>query len=156
MKGNEAIAYAAINCGCDGYFATPSPQSEVMETLMQENLGDYRDGGTQAESETSSINMVYGGACCGKGYDSSSSPGISLMRRPQLPGRLRTSCLVVNVMRGGPGLGTIQPSQSDYFQATKVAVMVTTGPLSSPLLPYRICTTLWIYHLNSHLNTEIP
>lgn len=123
MKGNEAIAHAAINCGADGYFGYPiTPQSEVMETLMKEKPWETTGMVVlQAESETSSINMVYGGACCGKKVmTSSSSPGISLMCEglsyiagAELP------CLVVNVMRGGPGLGTIQPSQGDYFQATK-------------------------------------
>ena len=123
MKGNEAIAYGAIDCGCDGYFGYPiTPQSEVMETLMK--VQPWETTGMvvlQAESETSSINMVYGGACCGKKVmTSSSSPGISLMCEglsyiagAELP------CVVVNVMRGGPGLGTIQPSQGDYFQAVK-------------------------------------
>lgn len=123
MKGNEAIAYGAINCGCDGYFGYPiTPQSEVMETLMKEQPWETTGMVVlQAESETSSINMVYGGACCGKKVmTSSSSPGISLMCEgisymagAELP------CVVVNVMRGGPGLGTIQPSQGDYFQAVK-------------------------------------
>jgi 2-oxoglutarate ferredoxin oxidoreductase subunit alpha len=123
MKGNEAIAYAAINCGCDGYFGYPiTPQSEVMETLMQEKPWETTGMVVlQAESETSSINMVYGGASCSKKVmTSSSSPGISLMCEglSYLAG-CELPCLVVNVMRGGPGLGTIQPSQSDYFQATK-------------------------------------
>jgi 2-oxoglutarate/2-oxoacid ferredoxin oxidoreductase subunit alpha len=123
MKGNEAIAYGAIDCGCDGYFGYPiTPQSEVMETLMKEKPWETTGMVVlQAESETSSINMVYGGACCGKKVmTSSSSPGVSLMCEglsyiagAELP------CVVVNVMRGGPGLGTIQPSQGDYFQATK-------------------------------------
>lgn len=123
LKGNEAIAHAAIHCGCDGYFGYPiTPQSEVMETLMA--VKPWETTGMvvlQAESETASINMVYGGAATGKRVmTSSSSPGISLMCEgisymagAELP------CLVVNVQRGGPGLGTIQPSQSDYFQATK-------------------------------------
>lgn len=123
MKGNEAIAEAAIRAGCDGYFGYPiTPQSEVMEYLMAEK--PYEKTGMvvlQAESEVASINMVYGGAACGKKVmTSSSSPGISLMQEglsyiagAELP------CLVVNVVRGGPGLGTIQPSQSDYFQAVK-------------------------------------
>lgn len=123
MKGNEAIAYAAINCGCDGYFGYPiTPQSEVMETLMKEKPWETTGMVVlQAESETSSINMVYGGACCGKKVmTSSSSPGISLMCEglSYLAGA-ELPCLVVNVMRGGPGLGTIQPSQGDYNQATK-------------------------------------
>lgn len=123
MKGNEAIAYAAINCGCDGYFGYPiTPQSEVMETLMKEKPWETTGMVVlQAESETASINMVYGGACCGKKVmTSSSSPGFSLMCEgiSYLAGS-ELPCLVVNVMRGGPGLGTIQPSQGDYFQATK-------------------------------------
>ncbi len=123
MKGNEAIAYGAINCGCDGYFGYPiTPQSEVMETLMKEQPWETTGMVVlQAESETSSINMVYGGACCGKKVmTSSSSPGISLMCEgiSYLAGA-ELPCVLVNVMRGGPGLGTIQPSQGDYFQAVK-------------------------------------
>ena len=123
MKGNEAFAEAAIRAGCDGYFGYPiTPQSEVMEYLMKERP-ENRTGMVvlQAESEVSSINMVYAGAGCGKRVlTSTSSPGYSLMQEgmsyiaaAELP------CLVLNVVRGGPGLGTIQPSQSDYFQATK-------------------------------------
>lgn len=123
MKGNEAIAEAAIRYGTDGYFGYPiTPQSEVMEHLMAEQP-EKRSGMVvlQAESEVAAINMLYGGAACGKRVmTSSSSPGISLMQEglsyiagAELP------CLVVNVVRGGPGLGTIQPSQSDYFQAVK-------------------------------------
>ncbi len=123
MKGNEAIAHAAIRYGCDGYFGYPiTPQSEVMETLMDE--APWETTGMvvlQAESEVAAINMVYGGAACGKAVmTSSSSPGVSLkqegisyMAGAELPG------LIVNIMRGGPGLGTIQPSQADYFQTTK-------------------------------------
>ena len=123
MKGNEAIAHAAIRCGADGYFGYPiTPQSEVMETLMDE--APWTTTGMvvlQAESEVAAINMVYGGASCGKKVmTSSSSPGMSLKQEgisyiagAELP------CLLVNVMRGGPGLGTIQPSQADYFQTTK-------------------------------------
>jgi len=123
MKGNEAIAHAAVRYGVDGYFGYPiTPQSEVLETL--EALMPWETTGMtvlQAESEVASINMVYGGASTGKAVmTSSSSPGISLMQEgmsyiaaSELP------ALVVNVMRGGPGLGTIHPSQSDYFQATK-------------------------------------
>ena len=123
MKGNEAIAEAAIRAGADAYFGYPiTPQSEVLEYLMAERPYD-RTGMVvlQAESEVAAINMVYGGAACGrKVFTSSSSPGISLKQEglsyiagAELP------CLVVNVVRAGPGLGTIQPAQSDYFQATK-------------------------------------
>lgn len=123
MKGNEAIAHAAIRYGCDGYFGYPiTPQSEVLETL--EELMPWETTGMvvlQAESEVAAINMVYGGAASGKAVmTSSSSPGVSLKQEgisyiaaSSLP------ALIVNVMRGGPGLGTIQPSQADYFQATK-------------------------------------
>jgi 2-oxoglutarate/2-oxoacid ferredoxin oxidoreductase subunit alpha len=123
MKGNEAIAEAAIRAGVDGYFGYPiTPQSEVLEYLMAQK--PYEKTGMvvlQAESEVAAINMLYGGAGCGKKVmTSSSSPGISLkqegisyMAGAELP------CLILNVVRGGPGLGTIQPSQSDYFQAVK-------------------------------------
>lgn len=123
MKGNEAIAHAAIRCGADGYFGYPiTPQSEVLETLAK--LKPWETTGMvvlQAESEVASINMIYGGAGAGKRvFTSSSSPGIALMQEgiaymagAELPG------VFVNVQRGGPGLGTIQPSQSDYFQATR-------------------------------------
>ncbi|MEZ4906478.1 MAG: 3-methyl-2-oxobutanoate dehydrogenase subunit VorB [Saprospiraceae bacterium] len=123
MKGNEAFAEAAIREGVDGYFGYPiTPQSEVLEYLMAEQT-ESRTGMVtlQAESEVAAINMVYGGAACGKKVmTSSSSPGISLKQEgisyiagAELP------CLILNVVRGGPGLGTIQPSQSDYFQSTK-------------------------------------
>lgn len=123
MKGNEAIGEAAIRAGADGFFGYPiTPQSEVIEYLAavkpHERTGMVM---LQAESELASINMLYGGAGAGKKVmTTSSSPGISLMQEgisyiagSELP------CLIVNVVRGGPGLGTIQPSQSDYFQSTK-------------------------------------
>jgi 2-oxoglutarate ferredoxin oxidoreductase subunit alpha len=122
MKGNEALAEAAILCGCDAYFGYPiTPQSEILEYLSLH--AEKRTGMTvlQAESEIAAINMVYGAAGTGKKImTSSSSPGISLMMEAvsyiacaELP------CLLINVNRGGPGLGTIQPSQGDYFQAVK-------------------------------------
>ena len=123
MKGNEAIAHAAIRCGCDGYFGYPiTPQSEVLETLALEKPWETTGMVVlQAESEVASINMVYGAGAAGKrSMTSSSSPGVALMQEgiaymagAEIPG------LIVNVQRGGPGLGTIQPSQSDYFQATR-------------------------------------
>lgn len=123
MKGNEAIAHAMIASGCDGYFGYPiTPQSEVMEALMLEKPWEQTGMVVlQAESELASINMVYGGAATGKKVaTSSSSPGISLMQEgfTYLAGA-EIPCVIVDVMRGGPGLGTIQPSQSDYFQITK-------------------------------------
>ena len=123
MKGNEAIAHAAIRYGCDGYFGYPiTPQSEVLETL--ENLMPWDTTGMvvlQAESEVAAINMVYGGAATGKAVmTSSSSPGVSLKQEGiSYIAAASLPALILNVMRGGPGLGTIQPSQADYFQATK-------------------------------------
>lgn len=122
MKGNEALAEAAIRAGCDAYFGYPiTPQSEVLEYLANEAKKRTGMVVLQAESEIASINMIYGAAGTGKKVmTSSSSPGISLMQEgisyiacAELP------CLLVNVVRGGPGLGTIQPSQGDYFQAVK-------------------------------------
>lgn len=123
MKGNEAIAHAAVRCGVDGYFGYPiTPQSEIIETFAA--LRPWETTGMvvlQAESEVASINMLYGGGGTGKKVmTSSSSPGVALMQEgisymagAEIPG------LIVNVQRGGPGLGTIQPSQGDYFQATR-------------------------------------
>lgn len=139
LKGNEAIAVAAIRCGCDAYFGYPiTPQSEVMETLTDEE--PWKSTGMvvlQAESEVASINMVYGAASAGKkAMTSSSSPGISLMTEgiSYLAGA-ELPALIVNVMRGGPGLGTIQPSQADYFQSVKGGghgdySMITLAPSS--------------------------
>ena len=123
MKGNEALAEAAIRAGVDAYFGYPiTPQSEVIEHLMNEKP-EERTGMIvlQAESEVAAINMVYGAASTGKkAMTSSSSPGISLklegisyLAGAELP------AVIVNVVRAGPGLGTIQPSQADYFQAVK-------------------------------------
>ncbi len=123
LKGNEAIAHAAIRCGVDGFFGYPiTPQSEIIETLAM--LKPWETTGmavVQAESETASINMVYGAAGAGKrAFTSSSSPGIALMQEGisymagcEIPG------VVIDVSRGGPGLGTIQPSQADYTQMTR-------------------------------------
>ncbi len=123
LKGNEAIAEAAIRAGADAYFGYPiTPQSEVIEYLtLQEPHKRTGMVVLQAESELAAINMVYGAASTGKkAMTSSSSPGISLkMEGISYLAGSELPCLVVNIVRGGPGLGTIQPSQSDYFQATK-------------------------------------
>lgn len=121
MKGNEALAEAAIRAGLQGYFGYPiTPQSEVIEYLAQEEpKHDYVI--IQAESEVASVNMMYGASGAGaRVMSTTSSPGFSLMQEgisymacAQLPG------VFANIVRGGPGLGTIQPSQSDYLQATK-------------------------------------
>ena len=121
MKGNEAMAEAAITAGCRHYFGYPiTPQTEVAAYMAKRMP---KIGGTflQAESEVAAINMVIGAASAGvKAMTSSSSPGISLKQEgiSYLAG-CELPALVVNVQRGGPGLGGIQPSQSDYFQATK-------------------------------------
>jgi 2-oxoglutarate ferredoxin oxidoreductase subunit alpha len=121
MKGNEALGEAAIQAGCRLYFAYPiTPQSELPEYLAK-RMPQVGGVFLQAESEVAAINMVYGAAGAGaRVMTSSSSPGISLKQEglsyiagAELP------CVVVNMSRGGPGLGSIQPSQSDYFQATK-------------------------------------
>jgi 2-oxoglutarate ferredoxin oxidoreductase subunit alpha len=123
MKGNEAIGAAAIKAGCKFFFGYPiTPQNELPEYMSRELP---KVGGTflQAESEVAAINMVYGAAGAGaRVMTSSSSPGISLKSEgisyiagAELP------CLIVNIVRGGPGLGGIQPAQSDYFLATKAA-----------------------------------
>lgn len=121
MKGNEALAEAAIQAGCRNFFGYPiTPQTEVaayMAKRMPKIGGTYM----QAESEVAAINMVYGAASAGvRAMTSSSSPGISLktegisyMAGADLP------CLIINIQRGGPGLGGIQPSQADYWQATR-------------------------------------
>ncbi len=121
MKGNEAIAEAAIAAGCRHFFGYPiTPQTEVaayMSKRMPKIGGVY----LQAESEVASINMVLGAGAAGvRVMTSTSSPGISLMSEgiSYIAGS-DVPCLIVNVERGGPGLGGIQPSQSDYFQATK-------------------------------------
>lgn len=121
MKGNEAIAEAAIRAGCRHFYGYPiTPQTEV-SAYMAKNMPKVGGLFMQAESEIAAINMVYGSAAAGvRAMTSSSSPGISLkaegisyMAGADLP------CVVLNIVRGGPGLGGIQPAQSDYFQATK-------------------------------------
>ena len=121
MKGNEAIAEAAIRAGCRHYFGYPiTPQTEIA-AYMAKKMPKIGGVFLQAESEVASINMVYGAAAAGvRVMTSSSSPGISLKTEglSYIAGS-DVPALVVNVQRGGPGLGGIQPSQSDYFQATK-------------------------------------
>ena len=122
MKGNEALSEAMIRAGCDAYFGYPiTPQSEVLEYLSREATKRTGMVILQAESEVAAINMIYGAAGAGKRVmTTSSSPGISLMQEglsyiasAELP------CLLANVNRGGPGLGTIQPAQGDYNQSVK-------------------------------------
>ncbi|MBE6964107.1 MAG: 3-methyl-2-oxobutanoate dehydrogenase subunit VorB [Ruminococcaceae bacterium] len=120
-KGNEAIAEAAIRAGCDCFFGYPiTPQSEVPE-YMSTHLPKAGGVFVQAESELAAINMVYGAGGSGKrAMTSSSSPGISLKQEgiTYLAGA-EVPAVIVNCMRGGPGLGTIQPGQGDYYQATR-------------------------------------
>lgn len=121
LRGNEALAEAAIRAGCRCFFAYPiTPATEILE-YMAEQLPKAGGVFLQPESELAAISMVFGAACAGKRtMTSSSSTGISLMQEgisalaaAELP------CVIVNIMRGGPGLGTVPPSQADYFQATK-------------------------------------
>ena len=121
MKGNEAIGAAAIKAGCKYFFGYPiTPQNEIPEYMSRE-LPKINGSFVQAESEVAAINMVYGAAGSGaRVMTSSSSPGMALKQEgityivgAELP------CLIVNIMRGGPGLGGIQPAQSDYFQSVK-------------------------------------
>lgn len=122
MKGNEAIAEAAICAGCRYYFGYPiTPQSELTAYMAKKLLKMKDASFVQAESELAAINMVYGAASTGaRAMTSSSSPGISLMQEGiSYIACSEVPCVVVNMMRGGPGLGDIQPAQSDYFQATK-------------------------------------
>ena len=120
-KGNEAIAEAAIRAGCDAYFGYPiTPQSEVPE-YMSLHMAEHGRIFVQSESELAAINMVYGAAGSGmRAMTSSSSPGISLKQEgiTYLAGA-ELPAVIVNCMRGGPGLGTIQPGQGDYYQATR-------------------------------------
>lgn len=121
LKGNEAIAEAAVRAGVEAYFGYPiTPQTELLE-YMSRRLPELNRAFLQAESEVAAINMVYGAACAGaRVMTSSSSPGVSLMMEgvsyifgSEVP------CVIVDVMRGGPGLGNIAPSQADYFQVVK-------------------------------------
>ncbi len=121
MKGNEAIAEAAIRAGCDAYFGYPiTPQTELLE-YMSKRMPELGRVFLQGESEVACINMVLGAAAAGRRVmTSSSSPGVSLKQEgiSYLAGT-ELPAVIVNIMRGGPGLGNVQPSQSDYFQATK-------------------------------------
>ena len=123
LKGNVALAEAAIRAGVEAYFGYPiTPQTELLEHMAQ-RMPELGRAFIQAESELASINMVYGAACAGaRAMTSSSSPGISLMQEgfSYIAGS-EVPVVVVDVMRGGPGLGNIQPSQSDYFQVTRSA-----------------------------------
>ena len=121
MKGNEAIAEAAVRCGCRYFFGYPiTPQTEIPE-YMSARMPEVGGCFLQAESEIGAINMVYGAAGVGERVmTSSSSPGISLKQEGiSYLAAAEIPCVVVNVMRGGPGLGGIQASQGDYFQSTR-------------------------------------
>jgi 2-oxoglutarate ferredoxin oxidoreductase subunit alpha len=121
MKGNEAIAEAAIRAGCDAYFGYPiTPQTEVLE-YMSRRMPELGRAFVQAESELGAISMVYGAACTGaRVMTTTSSPGYSLMQESiSYLAMSFVPCVIVNIMRGGPGLGNIQPAQGDYFQMTK-------------------------------------
>ena len=121
MKGNDAIAEAAIRAGCTAYFGYPiTPQNELI-AYMSKYMLDRGRVFIQAESETAAVNMVYGASCAGaRAMTSSSSPGISLKQEGiSYAAGADIPMVVVNVVRGGPGLGSIAPAQSDYFQSTR-------------------------------------
>jgi 2-oxoglutarate ferredoxin oxidoreductase subunit alpha len=121
MKGNEAIGEAAIRAGCGAYFGYPiTPQNEITSYMAKHMLDKGRIF-IQAESEVAAINMVYGASCAGaRTMTSSSSPGISLKQEGMsYAAGADIPLVLVNVVRGGPGLGSIAPSQSDYFQSTR-------------------------------------
>ncbi|MFW2364864.1 MAG: 3-methyl-2-oxobutanoate dehydrogenase subunit VorB [Desulforhopalus sp.] len=121
IKGNEALAMAAIRGGCTHFFGYPiTPQNEIPEFLARE-LPQAGGVFLQAESELAAINMVYGAAAAGgRPMTSSSSPGIALMQETiSILSAAQLGCVIVNVQRGGPGIGSIQPSQSDYYQMTR-------------------------------------
>ncbi|MFP4015755.1 MAG: 3-methyl-2-oxobutanoate dehydrogenase subunit VorB [Halanaerobiales bacterium] len=121
MKGNEAIAEAAVKAGCRYFFGYPITPQNALPEYMSHRLPEVGGVFLQAESEVAAINMVYGAAGAGaRVLTSSSSPGISLkMEGISYIAGAELPCVIVNIMRAGPGLGGIQPSQSDYFQATK-------------------------------------
>jgi len=121
MKGNEALAEGALLAGCKGFFGYPiTPSSEIAE-YMARKIPKFGGVFLQAESELAAINMVYGAASTGaRVMTASSGPGISLKQEGiSFIAEAELPCLIVNVSRGGPGLGGIQPAQSDYFQATR-------------------------------------
>jgi len=139
MRGNEVIAEAAIRAGCQCYFAYPiTPQAELLEHMAR-NMPRLGRTFVQAESEIGAINMVYGAAAAGvRTMTSSSSPGISLKQEgiSYIAGS-NLPAVIVNIMRGGPGLGDIAPAQGDYFQATKGGGhgdyhMIVLGPSTVP------------------------
>jgi len=121
LKGNEAMAEAAVRAGLEAYFGYPiTPQTELLE-YMARRMPELHRAFLQAESEVAAINMVYGAACTGvKVMTSSSSPGVSLMMEglSYIAGS-EVPCVLIDVMRGGPGLGNIAPAQADYFQIVK-------------------------------------
>src|SRR5512140_3828278 len=122
-EGNQAVAEAAVRAGVEAFFGYPiTPQTELLEH-MASRMPELGRVFLQAESELGSINMVYGAACGGaRAMSSSSSPGISLMQEGlSYIAASEVPAVLVDIMRGGPGLGNIQPSQSDYFQMTRSA-----------------------------------
>jgi len=121
LKGNEAFAEAAVRAGCEGFYGYPiTPSTEFLE-YMAKRMPELGRAFVQAESEVAAVNMVYGAACTGKRVmTASSSPGISLMMETiSYIAGTEVPAVIVNVMRGGPGLGNIAPSQGDYYQMVK-------------------------------------
>lgn len=158
MKGCEAVAEAAIQAGCHYFFGYPiTPQNDIPE-YMARRLPQVGGCFLQAESEVAAINMVYGAAAAGaRCMTSSSSPGISLKQEGMtyLAGA-ELPCVVVNMVRGGPGLGSIQPSQGDYFQATRGGGHGDYHPSFSLPLPFRKPSTLCRMHSTLQTSTALP
>jgi len=159
LRGNEVIAEAAIRSGCECYFAYPiTPQAELLEHMAR-NMPRLGRTFVQAESEIAAISMVYGAAACGaRTMTSSSSPGISLKQEgiSYLAGA-NLPAVIVNVVRGGPGLGNIAPSQCDYFQATKGGGhgdyhMIVLAPAT---VPEAGTLTMLAFELADHYRTPV-
>ncbi|MFZ0546896.1 MAG: 3-methyl-2-oxobutanoate dehydrogenase subunit VorB [Candidatus Promineifilaceae bacterium] len=159
LKGNIAIAEAAIRAGCEAYFGYPiTPQTELLEHMSKRMIEEGRVF-LQAESEVAAINMVYGAAAAGaRVMTSSSSPGISLMQEGlSYIAASEVPVVVVDVMRGGPGLGNIQPSQSDYYQVTKTAGHGDFHPivLAPATVQEAIDLTTWAFDLAERYRTLV-
>lgn len=159
LKGNIAIAEAAVRAGCEAYFGYPiTPQTELLEHMSKRMIEEGRVF-LQAESEVAAINMVYGAAAAGaRVMTSSSSPGVSLMQEGfSYIAASEVPVVVVDVMRGGPGLGNIQPSQSDYNQVTKTAGHGDFHPivLAPSTVQEAIDLTVWAFELAEKYRTLV-
>jgi 2-oxoglutarate/2-oxoacid ferredoxin oxidoreductase subunit alpha len=159
LKGNIAFAEAAVRAGCEAYFGYPiTPQTELLEH-MSKRMVELGRVFLQAESEIAAVNMVYGAAAAGRRVmTSSSSPGISLMQEGfSYMAASDVPAVVIDIMRGGPGLGNIQPSQGDYFQVTKSAGHGDFRPivLAPATVQEAIDLTFWAFELAEKYRTLV-